>query len=168
MIANLDTEVWLATALLHRENPTRNDFTLPEIRAKVVELNPKRASQPGLGTYLSSHCVAGKKRQDRSINARILTDTGRARRRLFRAGDHYDASRKEGKVRPTAQEVPPQYRGLIDWYDKVYNLRPTPTPGQKDRMVRLRELIGTISRDDLALMSRVIEEGCERVDEERW
>ena len=36
------------------------------------------------------------------------------------------------------------------------------------RNSKLRELIGTIPKDDLERMSSAIEEGCERVDHDRW
>ena len=163
---NLDAEVWLATALLHQSNPARADFTLPEIRSKVIELNPRRASQRALNTYLSSHCVASKKRQDRSIGARILTDTGSARRRLYRQGDACHESRKAGKIRPEPEEIPPQFRSLVDWYEKVYAARPLSSPEQRNRMTALRDLIGSITKGDLDLMKRAIEQACERVDEE--
>jgi hypothetical protein len=165
---NLDIEVWLATALLHRANPARTDFTLPEIRSKVIELNPRRASQKGLNTYLSSHCVASKKRQDRSIGPRILTDAGSARRRLYRAGDPYHESRAGGKVRPDPEDIPAQFRGLVDWYERVYSARPMASPAQRDRMEALREVVGTITKGDLELMKRAIEQACEQVDEEHW
>lgn len=166
-MSTLDNEVWIATALLHRAQPARQDFTLPEIRSKVIELNPKRATQPGLNTYLSSHCVAGKKRQPNSIDARILTETGTkpARRRLYREGDECHESRMHGKICPAPADLPAVHRPLLDWYHKVYDLRQKSVRSD-DKIARLRALVGSISKEDLSLMTRTIEEGCEQVDEE--
>ncbi|HZQ91968.1 MAG TPA: hypothetical protein VFA60_09265 [Terriglobales bacterium] len=166
----LDNEIWIATALLHRAHPSRDDFTLPEIRSKVIELNPRRAAQPGLNTYLSSHCVAGKPRQQNSIDARILVETGRppARRRLYRDGDPFHPSRSAGKTHPARSALPVEFRSLLDWYENVYCFRPPAAKPQRERIARLRELIGSINGEDLDLMKRVIEEGCEQVDEDEW
>ena len=54
-------EVWLATALLHRENPSRSDFTLNEI----VEQGCGREGiidelRPGVYVHAALHCVANR------------------------------------------------------------------------------------------------------------
>src|SRR5258706_1419481 len=83
------TEVWIATALLHRENPDRPDFAVREILRKIA--TERLADyRPGLRTHLSSHCVAQK--EPNPGNYRFLTDTGHGRRRLFRTGDDYHAN----------------------------------------------------------------------------
>jgi hypothetical protein len=53
-------EVWVATALLHREHPDRADFTVAEIveRARQEGLTPKL--RPGVYPHANLHCVANR------------------------------------------------------------------------------------------------------------
>lgn len=41
-------------------------------------------------------------------------------------------------------------------------------PAERDTRAALLKYAGTISREDLDLISEAIEEGCEKVDEEGW
>jgi hypothetical protein len=41
-------------------------------------------------------------------------------------------------------------------------------PAERDTRAALLKYAGTISREDLDIISEAIEEGCERVDEEGW
>jgi hypothetical protein len=164
MNGTLVDEIWVATLLLHKENPSRSDFSVSEIRDKVLELNPKRSSSPGLNTHLSTHCIAGKPKH--GTNNRILTETRRGYRRLFREGDPFDASRENGKIIPDAKELPEQYRPLISWYQSSYNQRQVKTMAADERVRILKTLIGSIPDEDLKRMSEAIEEGCEHVDED--
>ena len=41
-------------------------------------------------------------------------------------------------------------------------------PAEQDTRAALLKYAGTISREDLDLISEAIEEGCEKVDEEGW
>jgi hypothetical protein len=114
-------EVWVATALLHRENPGRDAFGVAEIveRAAREKLHPTR--RPGVMTHASRHCVANK--QAKPNNLRMLTETGRGKRRLYRPGDPVHPSRT-GKTMPSRQELPPTYWPLLDWYDDIYAQSP--------------------------------------------
>jgi hypothetical protein len=163
MFGTLADEVWVATALLHRENPGRSDFEVSEIRAKVIELDPASAAAPGLNTHLSSHCIASKTRH--GVNVRMLTDTRHGRRRLYREGDPVHPSRKEGKVTPRADELPAEFRPLLHWYESTFNPATPRSASTDDRLKMLNRIIGSIPDDDLRRMSLAIEEGCERIDE---
>ena len=69
---------WIATALLHRENPGREDFEVQEIVRRAereAELEPLR---PGVGQHVSYHAVAGKK--PNPGRHCLLTETARGRR----------------------------------------------------------------------------------------
>src|SRR5438552_348374 len=112
------TEVWIATALLHRENPERGDFQVKEILRRIADesLAEYRA---GLRAHLSSHCVAQKEADPG--NFRFLTDTGRGRRRLFRSGDDFNSHRGRGPITPRAEDLPFKYRDLLRWYEDEYN-----------------------------------------------
>ena len=110
-------EVWIATALLHREHPRSGDFTLKEIEARIVRegLTDKR---PGIYPHLSVHCVAN--RPPNGGTYRMLFETARSRRRLFRPGDPYHPKREGGKIHPERDEIPAKYHALIDWYNREY------------------------------------------------
>jgi hypothetical protein len=78
-------EVWLATALLHREHPDRADFTVAEIveRARQEGLTPEL--RPGVYLHANLHCVAN--RPPNPGRYLMLVETGPNRRRLYRPGD---------------------------------------------------------------------------------
>src|SRR5580704_10928597 len=102
-------EVFIATALLHREQPERQDFTISEIvqRAEREDLFGKL--RPGVRAYVSSHCVANRPPSPNRYG--ILYATGERTRRLLLAGDDVHPERSE-KVFPDAEDIPPQYREL--------------------------------------------------------
>jgi len=114
-------EVWIATALLHRENPKRADFTVAEIveRARQEKLSP--ALRPGVYVHAVQHCVAN--RPPNPGRYRMLLATGENRRRLFRPGDAYHPAREGAKVAPVREDIPAKYHELVDWYSKDYARR---------------------------------------------
>lgn len=107
-------EVWVATALLHREHPDRLDFTLSEIveRAEREGVTPEQRA--GLRPHASRHCVANVPRSPASH--RLLFETGKSRRRLFRPGDAFHPDRRSGKTHPDKADLPQPYHALVDWY----------------------------------------------------
>ncbi len=110
-------EVWIATALLHREHPDTADFTLKEIEARLVReaLSEKR---PGVYPHISVHCVAN--RPPDKGRYRMLLETAQSRRRLFRPGDPYHPKREGGKIAPDPAEIPPRYHALLEWYSREW------------------------------------------------
>jgi len=107
-------EVWISTALLHRENASATDFSIEEIveRARKEELQvPLR---PGVYVHVVQHCVAN--RPPNPGRYRILFETSEGRRRLYREGDPYHPEREGGKVTPDPGEIPPSYGDLLEWY----------------------------------------------------
>ena len=112
-------EVWIATALLHRRYPDRDDFTVAEIvrqaEAEKVAAGPLRT---GVQSHAYQHCVANKAPD--SGRYRMLFETSKGRRRLFRPGDPFHPRRKSGKDVPRDDEIPSAYRELIDWYRNEY------------------------------------------------
>lgn len=98
-------EVWIATALLHRENPRRPDFTVAEIieRARKAGLTP--TPRPGVYVHAVQHCVAN--RPPNPGRYRMLLETGENRRRLYWPGDPCDPAREGAKmVRPERKSRP--------------------------------------------------------------
>ncbi len=80
-------EVWIATALLHRENPEQTDFSVDEIVDRAVKEQIAGAIRPGVYVHAIQHCVAN--RPANPARYRMLLETGPGRRRLFRKGDAY-------------------------------------------------------------------------------
>ena len=111
-------EVWIATALLHRENPSAADFSLKEIVERLAREDMTGSVRPGVNPHISVHCVAN--RPPATGRYRMLFETAKSRRRLFRTGDLAHAGRT-GKTRPEAGEIPAEYQSLIDWYDREWN-----------------------------------------------
>lgn len=154
-------EVWLATSLLHRENPFRQDFSVGEIVERAIKEKLAGGYRPGLQIHASNHCVATK--APNPARHRMLSETGRGRRRLFRDGDKFHRDRKQGKTHPVAEELPPKYRHLVDWYEHDYansngDADPLPPPG---KMSDLLKYAGIISSSDLKKMEAAIQEDFE-------
>ena len=117
IILKVADEVWIATALLHREHADRKDFTVQEIIARARSENITGTLRPGVSVHAYLHCVAN--RPPNSAQYRMLYATEESARRLFRQSDDADPRRK-GKITPEAEDVPPQYRHLLDWYRNEY------------------------------------------------
>lgn len=108
-------EVWIVTALLHREHPLRLDFTVEEILQRArKEAVSGEVPRPGVYVHVVQHCVAN--RRPNPGRYRMLFETASGRRRLYRPGDPYDPEREGGKTTPAAEELPSGYRALLDWY----------------------------------------------------
>ena len=103
----LADEVWIATALLHREQPGAADFSLKEIEARLLREHLAGDRRPGVYPHLSVHCVAN--RPPDKGRYRMLFETTRSRRRLFRPGDPYHPLREGGKIVPDRAEIPDKY-----------------------------------------------------------
>jgi hypothetical protein len=109
-------EVWLATALLHRENPSRMDFTLSEIVDRVAKEEIVDELRPGVYVHAALHCVAN--RPPNPGRYRMLYETRPKYRRLFRLGDTYNPQREGSKIAPDKDEIPLRYDGLLKWYEE--------------------------------------------------
>ena len=112
-------EVWIATALLHRQQPDRDDFTVGEIVRQAE--SAKVAGdllRPGVKVHAYLHCVAN--RAPNPGRYRMLFETSTGRRRLFRPGDPCHPDRTSAKDVPRDDQIPVAYRELIDWYRNEY------------------------------------------------
>lgn len=153
-------EAWLATALLHREHPQAEDFSLEEIRERSVK--EFRDHRPGVWQHIVSHGVASN--PPNPAQYRMLHSSARGRRRLYRRGDPAHPKRK-GKIYPEKRDLPERYRPLVDWYLTEYNQGPA--QGSSNPAVLLG-FVGLIPAYDLQKMSEAISSGCERVDASEW
>lgn len=107
-------EVWIAAALLHRQNPHKADFAIEEIMERAAEEAGEQPLRPGVYVHIVQHCVAN--RPPNPGRYRMLFETAPGRRRLFRSGDNYDTAREGAKIVPARDDIPAEYAALLDWY----------------------------------------------------
>src|SRR5947208_11143939 len=108
-------EVWIATALLHREQPDRESFSVNEIVDRAFRERLAEPLRPGVYQHASQHCVANRRAY--SGNYRMLYAPSGGGRRLFRGGDNYHPYREGGKIVPREDDIPGEYRYLLEWYE---------------------------------------------------
>jgi hypothetical protein len=146
--------VWIATALLHRKYPERDDFTEAEIQASFLnEGFPRGKHSNSLPAHVSSHCVANRPRSRRRDDPsklqggayRMLYETRSGFRRLFLPGDnvHPDRlqQRRPSKSTPRRDEIPDRYHPLLDWYENWHPQKPSAVRiarWEDDPLLRLR------------------------------
>jgi hypothetical protein len=130
-------EIWLATALLHRDHPDRLDFTVREIIDRVGQANLTGSVRGSVHVHVIQHCVAN--RPPNPAGYRMLLETGASRRRLYRPGDPQHPDRR-GRIVPRREDLPedlPQrYRQLLDWYESQYTREARPK--EPDPLLALR------------------------------
>ncbi len=108
-------EVWIATALLHRERPDSLDFSIEEIVERVQRENLYGSLRPGVYVHVVQHCVAN--RPPNPGRYRVLYETTEGRRRLFRKGDAEHPDRRDAKSIPSRNDIPHEYAELLEWYE---------------------------------------------------
>lgn len=138
-------EVWVATALLHREFPKRSDFKIREIVERAAKENLHVKRRPGVYVHVVQQCVANRHADPGRY--RMLYETRDGHRRLFKAGDEWHPDRKDGRTRPAADAVPDRYRELLEWYDRWSG---SDTEAVEDPVLRLRGLGREIWADESA------------------
>jgi hypothetical protein len=155
--ASCAIEVFLATALLHRERPERSDFTIREIVNRAGKENITGEMRLGVNVHASQHCVAN--RAPNPAKHRMLFATGKHTRRLLLPGDEIHPGRT-GKIFPEADELPEEYLPLLEWAKQRYRQGlAAASQGPLDPDERVRQL-----RDDSILSTGYIspEEGPEK------
>ena len=85
-------EVWIATALLHREHSKASDFSIEEIVERARKEGLHEPLRPGVYVHVVQHCVAN--RPPNPGRYRMLIETSEGRRRLFHTGDPYHPDRE--------------------------------------------------------------------------
>ena len=111
-------EVFLATALLHKEQPGRTEFTIQEIVNRAARENITGELRSGVQVHASQHCVANK--APNPAKHKMLFATGKHTRRLLLPGDEVHPGRT-GKIFPDPGEVPEKYLPLLEWATKRYD-----------------------------------------------
>lgn len=113
-IPKVADEVWIVTALLHREHPGLTDFSIEEILDRARKEKLTDLIRPGVYVHIVQHCVAN--RPPNPARYRMLLETSSGRRRLFRPGDAYHPARDGGKTTPSPRDIPENYMDLLTWY----------------------------------------------------
>jgi hypothetical protein len=129
-------EVWIITALLHRENPTAEDFTIEQIMERARLEKVVSDLRPGFYVHVVQHCVAN--RAPNPGRYRMLIESRKGYRRLFRPTEISHPEREGGKTVPNRDDLPEQYRDLLEWYQTDYLTRPR-LRYEDDPILRLRD-----------------------------
>lgn len=111
-------EVFLATALLHKEQKGRPDFTIQEIVNRAARENITGEMRSGVNVHASQHCVAN--RAPNPAKHRMLFATGKHTRRLLQPEDEAHPERT-GKIFPGEADVPERYLPLLEWAKTRYH-----------------------------------------------
>jgi hypothetical protein len=128
-------EVWIATALLHREKPEAADFTIEEIVNRAQREGLCLPMRPGVYVHVLQHCVAN--RAPNPGRYRMLVETAAGRRRIYRRGDSYHPARADAKITPEQEAIPARYQDLLEWYRNWSEQEPNQTSGE-DPLLALR------------------------------
>ena len=107
-------EVWIATALLHRENPTSSDFSVQEIYQRLTQERLAPTVRAGVMPHIYQHCVANYRANPARL--RMLLATSKDHRRLWRPGDACHPDRYGGRQIPSAEDIPSRCHTLLSWY----------------------------------------------------
>lgn len=114
-------EVWIATALLHREYPRRQDFTMEEIVGRAAKEQVTGKLRPSVYANAVQHCVAQKPPSPSRL--RYLVETRDGHRKLMRPGYGWHFGRDTGRKHPATEDLPVKYHFLLEWYQKEYVTR---------------------------------------------
>jgi hypothetical protein len=108
-------ELYLALALLHREQPQMEAFTVKEV--------VNRAAQEGFAaraTSLSAHAhghAAANLPPGKNMRYRLLFKQEDGRIRLLRSSDYVHPDRHQ-KFYPELRDIPERYHSLVEWAKK--------------------------------------------------
>lgn len=112
----IHAEIWISMAdLAHRHGDIGHSVRNSELSARVLELFDD--DRKGVGIHISQHVVA-QASLNTGYNKCYLSSEGRGKRRLYLPGDEIHESRRlNPQTIPTPEELPQQYRYLLDWYE---------------------------------------------------
>lgn len=112
-------ELFLIMALLHREHPHAESFTIAEIleRAAQEGLGTARHDQKSLRQHAYEHAAANIAPGKQGGRYRMVFREEDNRIRLLRESDYVHPDRHQ-KLRPNLSEVPERYHELIEWAER--------------------------------------------------
>lgn len=105
--------VWVATAMLQKENPKAEGFSVADIVKKVARENLTEGEESSVYLHANQHCVAN--RRPNQARLRMLWETRGKLRRLYCPPEPSHPER-DGRYRPDASELPASLLPLLDWY----------------------------------------------------
>ena len=135
-------ELFLIVALLHRENPHVNSFTIAEIldRAAKEGLGTSRTDQRSLRQHAYEHAAANVPPGKQGGKYRMVFREEDNRIRLLRHSDYVHPERHQ-KFRPELDEIPERYHELVRWAERWQKKAGEQKPGAK-WLAGLHELRG--------------------------
>jgi hypothetical protein len=110
--------VWVATAMLQREYPEKEGFSVAEIVERVKAEGLTEGEDVSIYLHANQHCVAN--RPPNQARLRMLFETPGNLRRLYCPPEPCHPARN-GRFCPEPKELPSRLLGerdLIHWYDK--------------------------------------------------
>jgi hypothetical protein len=109
-------ELFLIVALLQRENPHANSFTIAEILDRAVRegLGASRTDQRSLRQHAYEHAAANVPPGKQGGRYRMVFREEDNRIRLLRQSDYVHPARHQ-KFRPNLDEIPERYHELVQW-----------------------------------------------------
>ncbi len=112
-------ELFLIVALLHREHPHANSFTIAEIldRAEKEGLGASCADQRSLRQHAYEHAAANMPPGKQGGRYRMVFREEDNRIRLLRQSDYVHPERHQ-KLRPSLDEIPERYHELVQWAER--------------------------------------------------
>jgi hypothetical protein len=110
-------EAWISLATLHIASPERESFAAKEILEHARSLHLTGDLRPGVQIHICLHNVANI--EPNPARHRMFYRLPDRTYRLFRPGDRAHPARS-GKTVPNREDVPREYRHLIDWYENDY------------------------------------------------
>lgn len=118
MNMKVSDEVWVATALLHRERHSRSSFEPSEIRERAQALHPDVPLRAGINPHVYLHCVANM--PPNTATYRMLYRLPDKSLRLYRPSDPCDPGRQTGRMTPRLKDLPEELHSLLSWYHDEY------------------------------------------------
>ena len=105
--------VWVATAMLQREHPESEGFSVSDIVAKVTKEALTEGQESSIYLHANQHCVANRPPNDAKL--RMLFQTKGNLRRIYCPSEPFHPARN-GRYCPEPRELPVELLPLIDWY----------------------------------------------------
>jgi hypothetical protein len=106
--------VWVATAMLQREHPEKEGFSVADIVERVKAEGLTEGEEGSIYLHANQHCVAN--RPPNQARLRMLFQTQGNLRRLFCPTESFHPARN-GRFCPEPSELPYELLYLIDWYE---------------------------------------------------
>jgi hypothetical protein len=105
--------VWVATAMLQKEHPEMEGFSVAEIVARVKAEKLTEGEDGSIYLHANQHCVAN--RPPNQARLRMLYQTKGNLRRIYCPTEPFHPARN-GRVCPEPTDLPVSLLPLVDWY----------------------------------------------------